>query len=119
MDLTNRILFLQKYEEFYAELRRIGFIQHKNLLTKDEVHYKEYNTHINALGSVERYNHPVLKLSLRFIKDRYKHRLLIINGAHNVAGPVDLSTYLTQVKKNVKTEAKLLIKKVKTIEEKL
>lgn len=81
IEILERQKFLDVYSEFTKWLYSLGFRQGhywKESATPNDCHYSHYDKHINALYSVEHYVHDVLKLSIRFLRDRHEHKFMFV-----------------------------------------
>ena len=81
--IDERLKFLEVYAEFDKWLASFGFRPGHywtESSTTEDIHYSHYNEHIDALYSVEHYVQDVLKLSIRFLRDRYEHKIMFVAG---------------------------------------
>jgi hypothetical protein len=80
-EIKNRQKFLDIYSLFNAWLLQIGFREghYWNEATSyADYHYSHYDNEINSLNGVELYVHDVLKLQIRFLRDRYEHKMMFV-----------------------------------------
>lgn len=80
--------FLDIYNEFDRWLLSLGFRQghyYKESSTAMDYNYSHYEKYIDSLYSIEHYIHDCLKLSIRFIRDRYEHKFMFVGdfGSHS------------------------------------
>ena len=79
--ILKRTEFLNVYSEFNKWLFSIGFREGhywNESSTSSDVHYSHYDKFIDSLYSVEHYVHDTLKLSIRFMRDRYEHKFMFV-----------------------------------------
>lgn len=82
-EIEERQAFLDKYNEFDKWLRSIGFrAGHywKESSTYQDVYYSTYDKYIDPLYSVEHFVNDTILFSVRFIRDRYKHKFMFVGG---------------------------------------
>lgn len=83
VNILEREKFLKVYSEFNEWLSSLGFrAGHywKESATSNDFHYSHYNEYIDALHSVEHYVHDVIKLSIRFLRDRHEHKFMFVGN---------------------------------------
>jgi hypothetical protein len=80
-EILERKKFLDIYIEFNTWLSSLGFRQGhfwKESTTAMDCHYSHYEKYIDSLYSVEHYVHDGVKLSIRFLRDRYEHKFMFV-----------------------------------------
>jgi hypothetical protein len=87
-----RMSFLKVYDEFNLWLRQIGFVV-KHSSTTQDFNYSHYDEYVDSMYGVEFYTHPVLKLSLRFVRDNNEHKVMFVGeglfGEHSEVIPLE------------------------------
>lgn len=83
IEILERQRFLDVYSEFNKWLYSLGFRQGhywKESATLSDYHWSHYDKDIDSLHSVECYVHDVLKLEIRFLRDRHEHKFMFVGG---------------------------------------
>lgn len=80
IEILERQKFLDIYTDFDRWLLSLGF---RSANTKESMghlnyHWRHYDKYIDSLYSVENYLHDTLKLSIHFLRDRYKHKIMFV-----------------------------------------
>lgn len=76
-----RKTFLNVYFDFDVWLNTLGFrsgAYYRESSTVLDYHWSHYEKSICSLNSVEHYVHDTLKLSIRFLRDRYEHKFMFV-----------------------------------------
>lgn len=94
IQMLERQRFLDVYTNFDKWLSSLGFrVGHywKESTTSMDCHYSHYDKHINSLYGVEHYIQDAVKLSIRFLRDRYEHKFMFVGkiGSHSKVYSVD------------------------------
>lgn len=101
-ETKERIAFLQVYTDFNNWLHNLGFkVGNFTDMSPLNFHYSFYDENINSLHSVEHYFHETLKISLRFLRDRYKHEFLSIDGHGGMSDLIPLEEFKTLIRNEV------------------
>ena len=87
-EFNERKRFLDVYSEFDKWLKSIGFRAGHywtESATPLDCSYSHYKDHIDSLYGVEHNIHDVLKLSIRFLRDRHEHKFMFVGemGSHS------------------------------------
>jgi hypothetical protein len=80
-EFNERKRFLDVYSEFDKWLKSIGFRAGHywtESATPLDCSYSHYKDHIDSLYGVEHNIHDVLKLSIRFLRDRHEHKFMFV-----------------------------------------
>lgn len=104
-EIAVRQKFLDVYTQFNNWLREIGFRQGhywKESSTISDCHYVHYNEHIDSLHSVEHYVHDAVNLSIRFLRDRYEHKIMFVGGMGSYSDVLTLDQAKAQILMDVK-----------------
>lgn len=77
-----RPIFLDIYVQFDKWLVSLGFrsAAYNERGTIYDYHYSHYNKHIDDMFGVEHRLHDTLKLSIYFLRDRNKHKIMFIGN---------------------------------------
>ena len=78
-EYEERLAFLNTYDEFDQWLRRVGYKCVQSSTTSD-FQWSHYDKLVDPLYSVEYYQHPVLKMDMRFLRDKNEHKLVFVGG---------------------------------------
>lgn len=101
-ELTERLAFLKVYNEFDNWLNKLGFkIGNYTKSYPEDNHYSHYNEKIDDLYSVERYDHPVLGYSIRFMRDRNKHQFMFIGSMGSSSKVMPMNEFKELIKQDV------------------
>lgn len=87
-EISEREKFLLVYSEFTQWIYGIGFRNGhywKESATALDVYYASYKQYIEPLYSVEHYVQDVLKISIRFLRDRHTHKIMFVNGIRELS----------------------------------
>lgn len=106
-DISKRIEFLSIYNDFTKWLHSLGFrTGHywKESSTPNDYLYEHYSKHIDDLWGVEHYVHDVVKLSIRFLRDRNEHKFMFID---------DIGSFSEVY--NIKQTKELILKEVRKL----
>ena len=100
--MKKRKKFLKKYAKFDKWLNSKGLSQQQSNTVFD-YHYSFYDKKVDSMHSVECWRNPILKISIRFLRDRNKHLFYIIDQ--------DVLLSLKEFKKTIKIILNLEIDK--------
>jgi len=105
-DILEREVFLNVYSEFNNWMHSIGFRpgSYKESSTNLDYHYSLYDKYIDSMFSVECYVHDVLDFHIRFLRDRFEHKFMIVG---NLGGMSEVY-YLNDFKNLLYNELKAL-----------
>lgn len=78
-EYEERLAFLNTYDEFDQWLRRVGYKRAQSSTTSD-FQWSHYDKLVDSMYSVEYYRHPVLKMDMRFLRDKNEHKLVFVGG---------------------------------------
>lgn len=86
--ILERDKFLSVYDEFNKWLKSLGFRQGhywRESSTPMDYNFSHYDKYIDGLHGVEHYILDCLDFNIRFLRDRYEHRFMIVgvNGNHS------------------------------------
>lgn len=87
-EISEREKFLLVYSKFTQWIYGIGFRNGHywdESATALDIYYRCYEQYIDALYSVEHYLHDVLKISIRFLRDRHTHKIMFVNGIRELS----------------------------------
>lgn len=72
--------FLIIYSEFDKYLLSLGFRKstYNETSTFNDYHYSYYDNYVSSLYGVECFKHDILQFSIRFLRDRYEHKFLLL-----------------------------------------
>lgn len=110
----DRKKFLMDYTQLDNRLHELGFKCVKTN-TADDYHYSHYKQIIDDLYGVEHFVNETLNLSIRFLRDRNKHKIMIVGTvmqAGNVYTLKEADLFLTNWVKDQKNK---LIEKLNLI----
>lgn len=82
-EIESRQLFIDAYTNFDKWLLSIGFRNGhywEEASTESDYNYSYYDEHINSFYGVECYVQDTLELTIRFIRDRYEHKIMFIKN---------------------------------------
>lgn len=80
-ETLEREKFLNVYSDFSNWLFSLGFRQGhfwKESSASADYNYSHYENHIKSLYGVEHYVHDVLRLSIRFLRDKHEHKIMFV-----------------------------------------
>jgi hypothetical protein len=87
LEIQERQKFIDVYSDFDKWLFSLGFrtANTKESMSVLNYHFRHYDKQIDSLYSVECYMHDILKMSLRFMRDRNEHKFMFVGemGAHS------------------------------------
>lgn len=110
--IEKREKFLSVYFKFDSFLNELGFVKTNSNTTLD-FHYSKYDEIFNSLYSVEYYKNDLLKISLRFLRDRNKHRFIFAGGFASHSQPIDLEEFKLIIKNHVDFVSRSEFNKIK------
>jgi len=100
--IAKRQEFLTVYSHFTDWLITLGFrMGHywKESATPLDVQYSHFK--VDSLYGVEHYIHDVLKISIRFLRERNSHTFFIVNGFMELSIGLTLSEFKNLILENV------------------
>jgi hypothetical protein len=95
-EIKQRLEFINEYSKVDKFLIDLGFRSGhywNDSSTPSDIYYDQYRKYIDGLYGIEHYIHDILKLSIRFIRDRNEHRIMFINGYISLSDSYDIEGF--------------------------
>ena len=117
LEFLKRKEFINYYVEFNEWLDTMVWrpATYKERGTPSDFHYHTYDNYIDSLWGIEAYYHDTLNLSIRFMRDRYEHKYMIVGefgGYSEVKTQDEMKTILGDLVRKHVTELRTKLDKI-------